>query len=99
MGFKAEPLSLEWDGAAAGKWIEYRRRIVVGRAQNLGAHLVEKILVVDVVPVDHSNYEVEETSSLLLDAVFSPRLWIFKALCDCRGLVFLKEVARVVDEL
>ena len=52
VGFEAEPLRLQGNGAAAGERVEDGRRIAVGGFQDLGVRLREQLLVADVLP-DH----------------------------------------------
>ena len=52
MRLQAEPLGLERDGAAAGERVEDRRRVAVGRLEDLRVRLGEERLVADVLPHD-----------------------------------------------
>ena len=54
MGFQSETLGLERNGAAAGKRVEDRRGIAVGRLHDFRFRFREKPLVVDVLPDDQS---------------------------------------------
>ena len=85
MCFQAEPLGFERDRAAAGERVEDRRRVAVGRLQDLCVGLGEQRLVASVLPHD------ESLDELVQPLAFGALRFLGRELLRVRG--------RVVDEL
>ncbi len=97
--FETKTLRFERDRATARERVKDCRRFVVSRAHDLSADLVEEVLIVEVVPVDHLDDQVEEALPLLLHSVLGPRFGVLVALAFRLGTVVIDEVARVIHQL
>jgi len=66
MGFQAQALGLQGNGAAAAEWIENRRWVAVCGLEDLGPSFIQHLLVIRVLPQNQALDDPKEPLTLLL---------------------------------
>jgi len=74
MGFQAQALGFQGNGAAAAEWIENWRRMAVCGLENLDPGFIQHLLVIRVFPQDQALDDPKEPLTLLLLSFLSGKL-------------------------